>query len=180
MSFSLRGPHGILFGTSQKVELKCTSWNCTGSKKTKKIKQVMNTLKDTNSKHFFLQETHTLKEDNVRIRRWQGSVYAASFTTHKYDIDNFFLKFLQLRAFIRTSQNSLIAKRLTSSLEKLMSKDILSKDAISELYDVLMSNSSEHSDCKRNLWSKDLGKQISPEDWVQYAQRLAPNQSTLD
>lgn len=34
------------------------------------------------SKIVFLQETHTLKEDNVKIsRRWQGDIYAASFTS---------------------------------------------------------------------------------------------------
>lgn len=48
---------------SQRVELKCTSWNCRGLQ-------------------FFLQETHTLNEDNIRIsRRWQGKVYAASYTS---------------------------------------------------------------------------------------------------
>ena len=42
----------------------------------------MNKLRDMDSKIVFLQEAHTLKEDNVRIsRRWQGNVYAASFTS---------------------------------------------------------------------------------------------------
>ena len=45
-----------------------------------------------------------------------------------------------------------------------MSKDSLSKGAISELYDLLVSNSPENSNCKRNLWSKDMGKEISSED----------------
>lgn len=40
----------------------------------------------------------------------------------------------------------------------------MSKDsAISELYDLLMSNSPENSDCKQKLWSKDL-QEISSED----------------
>lgn len=66
---------------SQRVELKCISWNCRGLQK-KKIKQVMNKLRDMDSKIVFLQETHTLKEDNVKIsRRWQGDIYAASFTS---------------------------------------------------------------------------------------------------
>lgn len=64
---------------SQGVELKCTSWNCRGLQK---IKQVMNKLKETDSKLVFLQETHTLSNENIRIsRRWQGSIYAASFTS---------------------------------------------------------------------------------------------------
>lgn len=62
------------------------------------------------------------------------------------------------------SQNSLIIKPITSNLEKMMSKDSLSKGAISELYDLLVSNSPENSNCKRNLWSKDMGKEISSED----------------
>lgn len=42
----------------------------------------MNKLRDMDSKIVFLQETHTLGEDNIRIgRRWQGNIYAASFTS---------------------------------------------------------------------------------------------------
>lgn len=42
----------------------------------------MNKLKDMDPKIVFLQETHTLKEDNIKIsRRWQGNIYAASFTS---------------------------------------------------------------------------------------------------
>lgn len=46
-----------------------------------------------------------------------------------------------------------------------MSKDSLSKGAISELYNLLMSNSPENSDDKRLGWSEDLGEEVSPEDW---------------
>lgn len=67
---------------SQNVKLKFFSWNCRGLQKVKKIKQVMNKLKDSDAKIIFLQETHTLKEDHVKIsRRWQGTVYSASFNS---------------------------------------------------------------------------------------------------
>ncbi len=52
------------------------------TKNKKKIKQIMNKLKEIDSKIVFLQETHTLSNENTRIsRRWQGSIYAASFTS---------------------------------------------------------------------------------------------------
>lgn len=42
----------------------------------------MNKIKDLGSKIVFLQETHTLEEENIRIsRRWQGSLYASSFAS---------------------------------------------------------------------------------------------------
>jgi len=42
----------------------------------------MNKLRDMDSKIVFLQETHTLKENNMKIsRRWQGNIYAALFTS---------------------------------------------------------------------------------------------------
>lgn len=76
----------------------------------------------------------------------------------KFDIEKkYFFKFLQLRNFIRMSQNGQTTKPLKTNLEKLMSKDILSKGAISEF--------SENSDDKRLGWSEDLGEEISPEDW---------------
>lgn len=67
---------------SQSVKLKLMSWNCRGLQKIKKIKQVMNKLRDSGSKIIFLQETHTVREHYIKIsRRWQGSVYAASFNS---------------------------------------------------------------------------------------------------
>jgi len=39
----------------------------------------MNKLRDMDSKIVFLQETHTLKEDIKRRRRWQRDIYEASF-----------------------------------------------------------------------------------------------------
>lgn len=67
---------------TQNSIIKYTTWNCRGLQKTKKIKQVMNKIKDLGCKIVFLQETHTLEEENIKIsRRWQGSVYASSFTS---------------------------------------------------------------------------------------------------
>lgn len=45
------------------------------------------------------------------------------------------------------------------------SKDSLSKGAISKLYTLLLSNSPENSDQKRNAWREDLETDISIEDW---------------
>lgn len=85
---------------------------------------------------------------------------------HKYDIDKkYFFKFLQLRNYIRTSQNNLLTRPPTSDLEKIVSKDSLSKGAISELYNYLLSNSIENADHKREAWKEDLSTDISLEDW---------------
>lgn len=49
-----------------------------------------------------------------------------------------------------------------------MSKDSLSIGAISELHNLLLSNSTENSDWKRNAWREDLEYDdlaFSPEDW---------------
>nr|XP_054587113.1 uncharacterized protein LOC129152559 [Nothobranchius furzeri] len=44
-----------------------------GLKSTKKIKQVMTKMKDLEAKIFFLQETHLLEEEHIKVgRRWQG------------------------------------------------------------------------------------------------------------
>jgi len=60
---------------------------------------------------------------------------------HKYDIDKkYFFKFLQLRNYVRTSQNSLLTRPP-------------------------ISNSVENADHKREAWKEDLGKNISLEDW---------------
>ena len=68
---------------TQNLEIKITTWNCRGLQKTKKIKQVMNKIKDIGSKIVFLQETHTIEGKTNRIsRRWQGSFYESSFTSN--------------------------------------------------------------------------------------------------
>ena len=85
---------------------------------------------------------------------------------HKYNIDKkHFFKFLQLRNYIRMSQNSLLTRPPISDLEKIVSKDSLSKGAIAELYNYLLSNSIENANHKREAWKEDLGTDISPGDW---------------
>lgn len=66
---------------SQEVNLNFISWNCRGLQRLQKIKQVMNKLKEMNTKIVLLQETHLI-DDSIRVRRrWKGTVYAASFTS---------------------------------------------------------------------------------------------------
>lgn len=48
---------------TQALNLKLVTWNCRGLQRFKKVKQVMNKLKDMESKLMFLQETHLLEED---------------------------------------------------------------------------------------------------------------------
>lgn len=68
---------------AQKLEVKCTSWNCRGLKSNKKIKEVMNKMKDLEAKIIFLQETHSLEEEHIKVgRRWQGSLYATPFRSN--------------------------------------------------------------------------------------------------
>lgn len=52
---------------SQGVKLNFVSWNCRGLQQLKKIKQVMNKIKDIDTKVVFLQETHFLDEDIRKI-----------------------------------------------------------------------------------------------------------------
>lgn len=59
----------------QGVNLNFVSWNCRGLQQLRKVKQVMNKIKDIDSKNL-------LDEDNKKIRRrWQGSVFTASFSS---------------------------------------------------------------------------------------------------
>ncbi len=47
----------------------------------KNIKQVMNIIKQLLARVVFLQETHMIKEDVVKIeRRWHGQVFSACYT----------------------------------------------------------------------------------------------------
>lgn len=64
---------------SKGVNINFVSWNCRGLQQIRKIKQVMNKLKDMDSKIVFLQETHLPEEGNIKIqRRWQGTLFTAS------------------------------------------------------------------------------------------------------
>lgn len=63
---------------SSSLKVIFTSWNCQGS-----TKQVMNRLKFLQSKTAFLQETHLVGKDTIKVRRrWHGQVIAAPYTSH--------------------------------------------------------------------------------------------------
>lgn len=67
---------------SNEIKIKMTSWNCRGLGKLKKVKQVMNRIKSMQSKIVFLQETHLMCNDDLKIRRrWRGSVFSAMFNS---------------------------------------------------------------------------------------------------
>ena len=63
-------------------ELQFTSWNLRGLNKLVKLKQVMSRIKQLKAKIVFLQETHLTPEDVVKVRRWPGRVFSASFSSH--------------------------------------------------------------------------------------------------
>uniref|UniRef100_A0A3P9J7K4 Reverse transcriptase domain-containing protein n=1 Tax=Oryzias latipes TaxID=8090 RepID=A0A3P9J7K4_ORYLA len=86
--------------------------------------------------------------------------------TCKYNIDRkCFFKFLQLRSFIRERQGNQLTKPKKTSLERMLSKNSRNKGAISEFYDLLLSNSKENSDFKFKAWNEDLKTTLSKEDW---------------
>lgn len=67
---------------SSEIKIKITSWNCRGLRKLKKTKQVMNRIKLLQSNIVFLQETHLMYNEDLRIRRrWRGKVFSASFNS---------------------------------------------------------------------------------------------------
>lgn len=67
---------------SSEVKIKITLWNCRGLRKLTKVKQVMNRIKSMQSNIVFLQETHLMYNDNLKIRRrWKGKVFSASFNS---------------------------------------------------------------------------------------------------
>lgn len=68
--------------TSNK-DFKFTSWNVRGMVKLTKLKQVITRLKQLKSSIVFIQETHLLTEDLVKVRRrWPGKVLASCFPSH--------------------------------------------------------------------------------------------------
>ena len=68
--------------TSNK-NLKFTSWNVRGMVKLTKLKQVITRLKQLKSSIVFIQETHLLREDLVKVcRRWPGKVLASCFPSN--------------------------------------------------------------------------------------------------
>lgn len=63
--------------------VKFVTWNCRGLGSIKKIKQVMDRIKQLQAQIVFLQETHMVKSKTIRIRRrWQGQVFAACHTSN--------------------------------------------------------------------------------------------------
>lgn len=63
--------------------IKITTWNVRGLGKLSKVKQVMTRLKHLKSTVIFLQESHLMSSDMLKVRRrWPGQVYSASFSTN--------------------------------------------------------------------------------------------------
>lgn len=59
--------------------IKITTWNVRGLGKLSKVKQVMTRLKHLKSTVIFLQESHLMSSDMLKVRRrWPGQVYSAS------------------------------------------------------------------------------------------------------
>lgn len=59
------------------------SWNVRGLGKKAKLKQVIYRLKQLKASIAFLQETHLLSSDLLKIqRRWPGQVYSASYASN--------------------------------------------------------------------------------------------------
>ena len=75
-----------------------------------------------------------------------------------------YFKFLQLRSFVKTHHGNLNKPPLTS-LEKLMIRNKLGKGIISNLYKMLISNSTENSSNKLKNWNEDLPLTIREQDW---------------
>lgn len=64
-------------------DIQFTSLNVQGLNKIVKLKQVMNRLRQMKAKIVFLQETHLVPEDVIRVRkRWPGQVFSACFNSH--------------------------------------------------------------------------------------------------
>lgn len=67
------------------VNLKFTSWNVRGLVKLAKVKQVITRLKQIKSSVVYLQETHLLSDEVMKIkRRWPGQVISASYSSYTY------------------------------------------------------------------------------------------------
>lgn len=68
---------------SSNLNLKFTSWNVRGMGKLAKIKQVLSRVKQLKSLVVYLQETHLLSDEVIKIkRRWPGQVISASYLSH--------------------------------------------------------------------------------------------------
>ena len=68
---------------SETGKVKCLTWNCRGMGNLKKIRQVMDRIKQSQAKVVFLQETHMMTENTVKIkRRWQGQVFSGCYASN--------------------------------------------------------------------------------------------------
>lgn len=84
----------------------------------------------------------------------------------KYDIPcKHRFKYLQVRNFIRSSQNQCLSIPPFSTLETEMKRDCFGKGIISKLYNMLVEGSPESSLGKLNAWREDLQEDLSSEDW---------------
>lgn len=64
-------------------DLKFTSWNVRGVAKLIKLKQVITRLKQLESSIVFIQETHLLNDELLKVRRrWPGQVFSSCFLCH--------------------------------------------------------------------------------------------------
>lgn len=64
-------------------DLKFTSWNVRGVAKLIKLKQVITRLKQLESSIVFIQETHLLNDELLKVRRrWPGQVFSSCFSSH--------------------------------------------------------------------------------------------------
>lgn len=84
----------------------------------------------------------------------------------KFHLDKkHFFKYLQLRSFIRASQNNVLTKPTTSDLEEMLLKDSQKKGIISQFYNLIMSYVPESSQDRFKAWKDDLSLDLSEEDW---------------
>lgn len=67
---------------SENFKISVVSWNCRGLGTLSKLKQVFNRIKQLQAKIAFLQETHMLASEVIKVRRrWQGQVFFSSFSS---------------------------------------------------------------------------------------------------
>lgn len=75
--------HPTQYIMSSSLKVIFTSWNCWEINKTTNLKQIMNRQKFLQSKIAFLQETHLVGKDAIKVRkRWHSQVIAALYTSH--------------------------------------------------------------------------------------------------
>lgn len=105
--------------------------------------------------------------DSIQKLYLQDSDIMMSFEElrKKYGLlTNHLFKYLQLRNFVRVTQDNLDKPPL-SVVEEIMMKDSLKKGLISENHNLLTSDSAENSDYKLNAWKENLQSEISHEEW---------------